>query len=68
MKMPGGYEAMQLRLAEQYIKEFGNLAKSGNSMVVPANVSDITSMLQMAMGVIKQAPDAPKMPITRPTG
>ena len=66
MKMPGGYEAMQLRLAEQYIKEFGNLAKSGNSMVVPANVSDITSMLQMAMGVIKQGPgDPPKMPITR---
>jgi hypothetical protein len=65
--MPGGYEAMQLRIAEQYIREFGNLAKSGNSMVVPANVSDITSMLQMAMGVIKQVPDAPKVPIGRPT-
>ena len=58
---------MQLRLAEQYIKEFGNLAKVGNSMVVPANVSDITSMLQMAMGVIKNSPDPPKMPITRPS-
>jgi regulator of protease activity HflC (stomatin/prohibitin superfamily) len=67
MKMPGGYEAMQLRLAEQYIKEFGNLAKTGNSMVVPANVGDITAMLQMAMGVIKNAPEPPKMPITRPT-
>ncbi len=66
-KMPGGFEAMQLRLAEQYIKEFGNLAKSGNSMVVPANVSDVTSMLQMAMGVIKQSPEPPKMPITRPS-
>jgi regulator of protease activity HflC (stomatin/prohibitin superfamily) len=65
IKMPGGYEAMQLRLAEQYIKEFGNLAKAGNSMVVPANVGDITSMLQMAMGVIKNAPEPPKMPITR---
>ena len=65
IKMPGGFEAMQLRLAEQYIKEFGNLAKSGNSMVVPANVSDVTSMLQMAMGVIKNAPEPPKMPITR---
>ena len=29
IKMPGGYEAMQLRLAEQYIKQFGKLAKSG---------------------------------------
>jgi len=67
IKMPGGFEAMQLRLAEQYIKEFGNLAKTGNSMVVPANVSDVTSMLQMAMGVIKNAPEPPKMPITRPS-
>jgi regulator of protease activity HflC (stomatin/prohibitin superfamily) len=65
IKMPGGFEAMQLRLAEQYIKEFGNLAKSGNSMVVPANISDVTSMLQMAMGVIKQTPEPPKVPITR---
>jgi regulator of protease activity HflC (stomatin/prohibitin superfamily) len=67
IKMPGGFEAMQLRLAEQYIKEFGNLAKTGNSMVVPANVSDVTAMLQMAMGVIKNAPEPPKVPITRPT-
>jgi len=58
IKMTGGFEAMQLRLAEQYITEFGKLAKSGTSMVVPANVSDITSMLQMAMGVIKQSPES----------
>ena len=57
IKMTGGFEAMQLRLAEQYIVEFGKLAKSGNSMVVPANISDVTSMLQMAMGVIKQTPE-----------
>jgi regulator of protease activity HflC (stomatin/prohibitin superfamily) len=65
IKMPGGYEAMQLRLAEQYIKEFGHLAKTGNSMIVPANLSDVTSMLQMAMGVIKQdsAPPQPKLPV-----
>jgi regulator of protease activity HflC (stomatin/prohibitin superfamily) len=64
MKMTGGHEAMQLRLAEQYIKEFGNLAKSGNSMVVPANVSDVTAMLQMAMGVIKQTPETvAKIPV-----
>jgi regulator of protease activity HflC (stomatin/prohibitin superfamily) len=68
IKMSGGFEAMQLRLAEQYITEFGNLAKNGTSMIVPANLSDVTSMLQMAMGVIKQAPmDVTKMPITRPT-
>jgi regulator of protease activity HflC (stomatin/prohibitin superfamily) len=68
IKMSGGFEAMQLRLAEQYITEFGNLAKNGTSMIVPANVSDVTSMLQMAMGVIKKgSADVPKVPITRPT-
>lgn len=66
IKMGGGYEAMQLRLAEQYIVEFGKLAKSGNSLVVPANISDVTSMLQMAMGVIKPSTTEPKLPV-RPT-
>jgi regulator of protease activity HflC (stomatin/prohibitin superfamily) len=54
IKMPGGFEAMQLRLAEQYVKEFGNLAKTGNAMVVPANIADVTSMLSLALGAIKQ--------------
>jgi len=64
IKMSGGFEAMQLRLAEQYISEFGNLAKSGNSMIVPANLSDVTSMLQMAMRAVKPAASPePKLPV-----
>jgi regulator of protease activity HflC (stomatin/prohibitin superfamily) len=63
IKMSGGFEAMQLRLAEQYIKEFGNLAKSGNSMIVPADLSDVTSMIKMAMGAIKPSPEPPKIPV-----
>jgi regulator of protease activity HflC (stomatin/prohibitin superfamily) len=64
IKMPGGFEAMQLRLAEQYVKEFGNLAKSGNSMVVPANIADVTGMLQLALGAIKQNNVAePRLPV-----
>lgn len=61
----GGYEAMQLKLAEQYIAQFGNLAKSGNSMIVSADLSDVTSMLQLAMSAVKQRPggDAPKLPV-----
>jgi len=65
IKMPGGHEAMQLRLAEQYIVAFANIAKSGTSMVVPQNVSDVASMIQTAMSVIRQA-DAPKIPVVRP--
>ncbi len=62
--MTGGFEAMQLRLAEQYIKEFGNLAKAGTSMIVPADLSDVTSMLQIAMSAVNKRPgDAAKIPV-----
>src|SRR6266852_747894 len=54
IKMAGGQEAVQLRIAEQYITSFGNMAKAGTTMVVPANLADISSMLAMAMGVVKQ--------------
>ncbi|HEY5610369.1 MAG TPA: band-7 C-terminal domain-containing protein, partial [Thermoanaerobaculia bacterium] len=54
IQAPGGYEAVQLRVAEQYIESFGNLAKSGNSMIIPAELSSVASMVQMAMGAIKQ--------------
>ncbi len=50
--MPGGAEAVQLRIAEQYIAEFGKLAKASNTLVIPANASDISSMLATAMQVI----------------
>jgi regulator of protease activity HflC (stomatin/prohibitin superfamily) len=53
LKTQGGAEAMQLRIAEQYIKEFGNIAKSGNTMVVPANLADVASMLAMATSGLK---------------
>src|SRR5687768_10521654 len=60
----GGYEAMQLKLAEQYITQFGNLAKAGNTMIVPADLSDVTAMLQMAMSAVKKSPVEPaKIPV-----
>ena len=49
----GGAEAMQLRIAEQYIEEFGNLAKTGNTYVVPANLGDLTSMMALATDIAK---------------
>lgn len=49
----GGPEAMQLRIAEQYIQEFGNLAKTGNTYVVPANLADLTSMMALATDIAK---------------
>jgi regulator of protease activity HflC (stomatin/prohibitin superfamily) len=50
----GGSEAMQLRIAEQYIGEFGKLAKTGNTYVVPANLGDLTSMMALATDIAKR--------------
>ncbi|HEX9243396.1 MAG TPA: stomatin-like protein, partial [Anaeromyxobacter sp.] len=44
---PGGPEAVQLRVAEQYVHEFGNLAKTNNTVILPANLSDIGSMIAL---------------------
>ncbi|WP_349261274.1 stomatin-like protein [Povalibacter sp.] len=51
----GGMEAMQLRVAEEYVKQFGKLANEASStLIVPANLSDISSMIAMATSVVKQ--------------
>src|SRR5215213_7674886 len=47
--LPGGREAVELRVAEQYIGQFGELAKKSNTIVLPANVADVGSMIAMAM-------------------
>ena len=52
LEAPGGDAAMQLRIAEQYIEEFGKLAKAGNTFVVPSNLSDIASIIALAKGVV----------------
>jgi regulator of protease activity HflC (stomatin/prohibitin superfamily) len=60
----GGREAMQLRVAEDYIQQFGNLARETNTLVVPANLSDIAGMIALATKVFDQtrAVDAPRPP------
>ncbi len=59
IKMNGGYEAVQLRVAEQYITQFGELAKKGNTIVLPANVADVGSMIALAMKVVGREMPAP---------
>ncbi|TAK10932.1 MAG: paraslipin, partial [Acidobacteria bacterium] len=53
IQQPGGVEATQLRVAEQYVKQFGELAKAGNTMILPANVADVAGMVAMATKVFK---------------
>ncbi len=56
--LPGGFEAVQLRVAEQYIGQFGELAKTSNTLVLPANVADVGSMIALAMKAVGRQPGA----------
>ncbi len=55
VRAEGGTEAMQLRIAEQYVEQFGKLAQQGNTFVLPANMSDIGSMIALATGLFTGA-------------
>lgn len=50
----GGTDAVNLRIAEQYIGEFGNLAKENNTMIIPANLSDVAGVVATAKQVMNQ--------------
>jgi regulator of protease activity HflC (stomatin/prohibitin superfamily) len=66
----GGVEAVQLRVAEKYVEQFGHLAKTTNTVVLPATLSDVGSMIALAMNVLKGAKpgEAPRatVPAARP--
>jgi regulator of protease activity HflC (stomatin/prohibitin superfamily) len=55
LSMTGGETAANLRVAEKYIAEFGNLAKENNTMIIPSNMSDISSMVATVMSVLGHA-------------
>jgi regulator of protease activity HflC (stomatin/prohibitin superfamily) len=55
-QQPGGMDAMQLRVAEQYIARFGELARHTNTVILPASVSDVASMVTTAMTIIREQP------------
>jgi len=62
VKQEGGEAAMQLRIAEDYVEQFGNIAKEANTLVVPANLTEISSMISLATSIVKQ--DSNKAPTT----
>ena len=53
LEAEGGDRAMQLRVAENYLERFGNLAKEGNTLIVPSDLSDVASMIGAATSVLK---------------
>ena len=51
---PGGNEAVKLKVAEQYVEAFGKLAKENNTMIMPANVADVGSLVAAGMSIVNQ--------------
>jgi regulator of protease activity HflC (stomatin/prohibitin superfamily) len=56
----GGSQAMALRIGEEYVKQFGKLAKESNTLIVPANLSDVASIIAMATSITKSGIGAAK--------
>ena len=54
IKEEGGIEALNMRLAEQYITQFGNLAKTNNTIILPSNVADVAGIIATAMSTVKE--------------
>jgi regulator of protease activity HflC (stomatin/prohibitin superfamily) len=53
---PGGTYAVNLRLAEQYIIEFGRMAKVGNTMIIPTDLANVAGFIKTAVSVVKDLP------------
>jgi regulator of protease activity HflC (stomatin/prohibitin superfamily) len=58
LEVKGGDRAMQLRIAEDYLDQFGKLAKAGNTLIVPANLSDLAGMIGSATKVFNSTSDS----------
>lgn len=52
---PSGHDAVNLKVAEQYVTAFGQLAKANNAIIVPANFSDISGLIAGAMTIMQQS-------------
>jgi regulator of protease activity HflC (stomatin/prohibitin superfamily) len=70
LSMPGGSEAANLEVAKSYVNQFGKLAKENNTMILPANLTDVAAMVTAAMSTVKQTKtQQPNKPAVRkPSG
>ncbi|MEA3082687.1 SPFH domain-containing protein [Paraburkholderia fungorum] len=57
----GGMEAVNLKVAEQYVNAFGNLAKQGTTLIVPGNLADMSSMIASALTIVNKGKGATDM-------
>lgn len=68
ISQPQGMQAVNLQVAEKYVEAFGKIAKEGNTLLLPANLADMGSMVASAMTIIREqngkpaaAPAIPKV-------
>lgn len=54
MSAPSGHEAANLEVAKNYMDQFGKLAKTNNTMIIPSNLTDVSGMVATAMATIEQ--------------
>jgi regulator of protease activity HflC (stomatin/prohibitin superfamily) len=52
MGLPGGMDAANLKVAQQYVEAFASLAKAGNTLIIPSNISDVAGVVASAMTVM----------------
>ncbi|ASL45677.1 Modulator of FtsH protease HflK [Burkholderia sp. AD24] len=57
----GGMEAVNLKVAEQYVNAFGNLAKQGTTLIVPGNLADMSSMIASALTIVNKGKGVPEV-------
>ena len=55
---PGGIGAVNFKIAQEYVAQFGNLAKATNTVILPSNVADVAGLIATALSVVKAAPGA----------
>ena len=53
VELPGGTQAVNLKVAEKYVDAFAGLAKVGNTLIIPSNLADLSSLIAGAMSVVK---------------
>jgi len=53
IEKPGGIQAVNLKVAEKYVEAFSGIAKTGNTLIVPSNMADLSSLIAGAMSVVK---------------
>ncbi|AMD47809.1 SPFH domain-containing protein [Bordetella holmesii] len=53
VRQPGGMEAVNLKVAERYVEAFGEVAKEGNTLILPSNLSDVGGLVASAMTIVK---------------